>query len=132
MASHCPLTALLCLAGALLTTGTPVNNDHGCPEGWSPFGTRCFKFFNTKATWTVAEKSCQSHGANLASIHSTEENTFIVALINQATGENRRTWIGAQDAIQEGQWMWSDGSVWDYLNWRTGEPNNHGGTSTSL
>uniref|UniRef100_A0A8C6SH88 C-type lectin domain-containing protein n=1 Tax=Neogobius melanostomus TaxID=47308 RepID=A0A8C6SH88_9GOBI len=99
MASHCPLTALLCLAGALLTTGT---------------------------------KSCQSHGANLASIHSTEENTFIVALINQATGENRRTWIGAQDAIQEGQWMWSDGSVWDYLNWRTGEPNNHGGTSTSL
>uniref|UniRef100_A0A8C6TA81 C-type lectin domain-containing protein n=1 Tax=Neogobius melanostomus TaxID=47308 RepID=A0A8C6TA81_9GOBI len=99
----------------------------GCPEGWTPFGTRCFKLFDSKLTWTEAEKSCKSHGANLASIHSAEENAFVVDLIKKATGENRWTWIGGQDAVKENLWMWSDGSVWDYSNWGQGEPNNAGG-----
>uniref|UniRef100_A0A8C6UL31 C-type lectin domain-containing protein n=1 Tax=Neogobius melanostomus TaxID=47308 RepID=A0A8C6UL31_9GOBI len=104
----------------------------GCPEGWTPFGTRCFKFFDSKLTWTNAEKSCQSHGANLASIHSIEENKFIVDLIKKATGENRQTFIGGHDAVQDNLWMWSDGSVWDYANWGKGEPNNAAGKENCL
>uniref|UniRef100_A0A8C6TAT9 C-type lectin domain-containing protein n=1 Tax=Neogobius melanostomus TaxID=47308 RepID=A0A8C6TAT9_9GOBI len=95
--------------------------------GWTPFGTRCFKFFDSHLTWTEAEKSCQSLGANLASIHSAEEHTFISGLIKEANGENWQTWIGGQDAVQENLWLWSDGSVWDYSNWGEEEPNNAGG-----
>uniref|UniRef100_A0A8C6S6I8 C-type lectin domain-containing protein n=1 Tax=Neogobius melanostomus TaxID=47308 RepID=A0A8C6S6I8_9GOBI len=98
----------------------------GCPDGWTPFGTRCFKFFDSHFSWTQAEKSCQSHGANLASIHSAEENAFVVDLIKEATGENRKTWIGGHDRVQENLWMWTDGSVWDYAIWASGEPNNTG------
>uniref|UniRef100_A0A8C6WG73 C-type lectin domain-containing protein n=1 Tax=Neogobius melanostomus TaxID=47308 RepID=A0A8C6WG73_9GOBI len=127
MAALCPLTALLCLAAALLTTGAPVNSDHGCPEGWSPFGTRCFKFFGSLVTWTQAEKSCQSRGANLASIHNPEENAFVVDLIKKDNGENQLTWIGGHDGLKENLWMWSDGSVWGYNNWASNQPDNSGG-----
>uniref|UniRef100_A0A8C6TC13 C-type lectin domain-containing protein n=1 Tax=Neogobius melanostomus TaxID=47308 RepID=A0A8C6TC13_9GOBI len=108
----------------LPTDGLPLFG-RCCPEGWTLFGTRCFKFFDSKLTWTEAEKSCQTHGANLASIHSAEENAFVVDLIKNATGENRWTWIGGQDA--ETLWMWSDGSVWDYSKWPSVQPDNDGG-----
>uniref|UniRef100_A0A8C6WES5 C-type lectin domain-containing protein n=1 Tax=Neogobius melanostomus TaxID=47308 RepID=A0A8C6WES5_9GOBI len=150
----CPLPTdrLPLLAAALLTTGAvssphlslclfdqalitlfivpqshAVENDQGCPVGWTLFGTRCFKFFDSTLTWMNAEKSCQSHGANLVSIHSAEEHDFIVDLIKKATGENQWTWIGGHDAVVEKQWMWTDGSVWDYSNWLKGQPSNHGG-----
>uniref|UniRef100_A0A8C1NVY7 C-type lectin domain-containing protein n=1 Tax=Cyprinus carpio TaxID=7962 RepID=A0A8C1NVY7_CYPCA len=39
------------------------------------------------------------------------------------------TWIAAevkckllQDAVEEGQWLWSDGTPYDYSNWCSNEP----------
>ena len=34
----------------------------------------------------------------------------------------RGTYIGASDKAQEGQWVWSDGTPWDYDNWSGGLP----------
>ncbi|KAK7933320.1 hypothetical protein WMY93_004216 [Mugilogobius chulae] len=80
-----------------------------------------------KKTSVDAEKSCQSFGANLASIHSDEENSFISELIKTTTGAYTVTLIGGSDAMQEGKWLWSDGSVWGFTSWNSGEPNNHNG-----
>uniref|UniRef100_A0A8C6TLP1 C-type lectin domain-containing protein n=1 Tax=Neogobius melanostomus TaxID=47308 RepID=A0A8C6TLP1_9GOBI len=124
MAAHCLLITFFCLAAALLTAGDAVGNDQGCPAGWTPFGTRCFKFFDSTSTWTNAEKTCHSQGANLASIHSADENAFIIRLIREATGEDRQTWIGGHDAFKDDVWMWTDGSVWDYSNWAPRQPDN--------
>uniref|UniRef100_A0A8C6ULQ1 C-type lectin domain-containing protein n=1 Tax=Neogobius melanostomus TaxID=47308 RepID=A0A8C6ULQ1_9GOBI len=88
----------------------------GCPRDWSQFGFRCFKFFNPKKTWTMAELPRLRW--NLASIHSDEENAFIHDLING------HAWLGGHDAVEEGVWMWTDGSSWDYTKWWDGEPNN--------
>uniref|UniRef100_A0A8C6UTB4 C-type lectin domain-containing protein n=1 Tax=Neogobius melanostomus TaxID=47308 RepID=A0A8C6UTB4_9GOBI len=125
MAANGPLIVFLCLTGALLTAGDdPLHN--GCTMGWSRFGTRCFKFFNSEKTWTMAEESCNNLGGNLASIHSDEENAFINGLINGPA------WLGGNDMDQEGVWMWTDGSPWDYTKWWDGEPNNAGGIEHSL
>ncbi|KAK7168503.1 hypothetical protein R3I93_004728 [Phoxinus phoxinus] len=35
-----------------------------------------------------------------------------------------RNWIGGHDAVQDGQWMWTDGSVFDYNYWCSGQPDN--------
>ena len=54
-----------------------------------------------------------------SSIHSTEENDFIV--------NNFRLndiWIGGNDIENEGQFKWSDNSNWNYENWTSGNPNN--------
>ena len=54
--------------------------------------------------------------ADLASIHSSEENQFVTDL-----SDGRRFWLGGQLG-----WSWSDGTPWNYQNWLSGEPNGNG------
>ncbi|XP_067222523.1 ladderlectin-like [Chanodichthys erythropterus] len=95
-----------------------------CPAGWSNFGLRCFKYFPQSVNWITAERNCQSLGANLASAHNKLENDFLLGLLPSSS---TRAWIGAHDGEQDGQWLWTDGTVNDYTNWCSGEPNNSGG-----
>jgi hypothetical protein len=48
-----------------------------CKPGFHKFEKACYSFETTKLDWGMAQKSCQSKGANLASIHSAAENMFI-------------------------------------------------------
>ena len=63
----------------------------------------------------------------LVTITSQEENDFIEENISI------RSWTGASDARNEGQWIWETGpeagSALDdgYKNWDSGQPNNHEG-----
>ncbi|XP_055006938.1 ladderlectin-like [Boleophthalmus pectinirostris] len=127
MAARRLLMLLACLAAVALLPARAAEDDPGCADGWSKFGSRCFKFLNDKRTWTEAEKSCHDLGANLPSIHSLEESNFIKDLINSATGGDNHAWIGGSDAVQEGKWFWSDGTRWDYTSWLVNEPNNEQG-----
>ncbi|XP_035859859.1 galactose-specific lectin nattectin-like [Sander lucioperca] len=79
-----------------------------------------------------AEIFCEITGGNLASIHSDAEHTFIKNYINQVTGAQKPSWIGGSDAMEEGTWMWSDGSKFNYKIWNVGEPNNSGGAENCL
>ncbi|KAL2078272.1 hypothetical protein ACEWY4_025957 [Coilia grayii] len=93
-----------------------------CPAGWSQYKNRCFMFVSTERTWAESERYCISMGGNLASVHSREEYNFIDSLFS-----THRVWIGGCDAVQEGHWLWSDGTKFDYTLWNPGEPNNSGG-----
>ncbi|KAL2078274.1 hypothetical protein ACEWY4_025959 [Coilia grayii] len=103
-----------------------------CPKDWFPYFERCFKFDSTPRTWIDAEQYCQSIGGNLASIHSSDEYVYIQGMIHKLTNTNPRTWIGGWDAAQEGLWLWSDGSKFDYTRWIPGEPNNRGGAENCI
>ncbi|XP_059355386.1 ladderlectin-like [Carassius carassius] len=94
-----------------------------CPYGWKNFGVRCFKFFPQTVNVITAERNCQSLDSNLASVHNKMENDFLMSLLPPSS---THSWIGAHDAIQEGQWVWSDGTPYDYTNWCSGEPNGGG------
>ncbi|XP_013997666.1 ladderlectin [Salmo salar] len=98
-----------------------------CPPGWLKYGARCFMFVRSGKTWMNAERYCVHFGANLASIHSSEEYHFVQELIILQTEDFTPAWIGGFDAVQNRVWLWSDGSRFDYRNWVTGEPNNSGG-----
>ncbi|XP_048017264.1 ladderlectin-like [Megalobrama amblycephala] len=95
-----------------------------CPAGWSSFGLRCFKYFPQSVYWITAERNCQSLGAHLASVHNKPENDFLLGLLPSSSTQ---TWSGAHDGEQDAQWLWTDGTVIDYTNWCSGEPNNFGG-----
>ncbi|XP_065145813.1 ladderlectin-like [Paramisgurnus dabryanus] len=99
-----------------------------CPNGWTPFGVQCYKFFSQSVNWATAEKNCQSVDANLASVRNTLENNFLLNLVPATT----RAWIGAHDGEIDGQWLWTDGSQFDFTNWCSGEPNNNSGAESCL
>ncbi|XP_028822898.1 galactose-specific lectin nattectin-like [Denticeps clupeoides] len=102
----------------------PIVKAAPCGEKWTPFGTHCFRLFTRAADWAKAELVCRSYGGHLASIHSTEEHSFLVGLVKKV--RNISVWIGGSDAAKEGTWVWSDGSKWDFTKWAPGEPNNAG------
>ncbi|XP_057191373.1 ladderlectin-like, partial [Triplophysa rosa] len=86
--------------------------------GWRPFETQCYMFFPQTVNWVTAEKFCQAYGANLASVRT--KNDFLLSLVPW----NSRAWIGGHDGEVERQWLWSDGSPFNYANWCFREPNN--------
>ena len=55
--------------------------------------------------------------ADLASLHSAAEFDFVVAL------DVGYAWLGAfRDPYNHSQFLWSDGSSWNYHNWAAGKP----------
>ncbi|XP_036452928.1 macrophage mannose receptor 1-like [Colossoma macropomum] len=95
-----------------------------CQNGWYQFGSRCFRIYTAAVTWSYAEQNCVNMGGHLASVHSSEEYTFIQELVLNATNSNSQTWLGGTDAAQEGVWAWTDGSAFNYNNWSYGQPDN--------
>ncbi|CAI5690475.1 unnamed protein product [Oreochromis niloticus] len=95
-----------------------------CPPFWWYFNNRCYKYVATPMSWANAEFHCLSQGANLVSIHTSDEESFVRSLIGNSDPTQAPTWIGLSDIHMEGRWMWSDGSVVHYSNWLAGEPNN--------
>ena len=56
----------------------------------------------------------------MASIENEKENIFIDALLGGAAN----VWVGAKK-LQDGTWIWLDGTEFSYKNWAPGEPNNN-------
>ncbi|XP_035985648.1 ladderlectin [Fundulus heteroclitus] len=103
-----------------------------CPPGWSPINNRCFRYVSKPMTWARAERHCLSMGANLASVHDTNEYHQVQSVIKMATYKSDETWIGGTNAQETSIWLWSDGSRLHYTNWCHGEPNNYKGRQYCL
>uniref|UniRef100_A0A3Q2PGB0 C-type lectin domain-containing protein n=1 Tax=Fundulus heteroclitus TaxID=8078 RepID=A0A3Q2PGB0_FUNHE len=100
---------------------------HGdCPVFWYNFNGRCYKYVATLMTWADAELYCLSQGANLVSIHSLQEESFVKMLISNFDPAQGITWIGLSDAQRDGTFFWSDGSKLSFTYWNADEPNNAG------
>ena len=63
-----------------------------------------------------ANNECRAEGGELASVHDDETTEFLDSL------RKIRSYIGGE--YVNGKWTWSDGSPWDYENWRPGDPSN--------
>ena len=84
----------------------------------------CYKWFQSGIEWSKARDRCKNAKDNgeLASIPDKETNTFLVEEISPDPA-----WIGGYTR-EEGNWFWTDGSPWNYMNWATDDdqPNNKG------
>ena len=95
----------------------------------------CYKFdFETdingnsvdRITWAEARLSCENHGAEMVSLHSSIEEQKLTDLILNSKSTNTQFWIGLRDNGILG-FGWSDLSALNYVNWGQNEPNNHNG-----
>jgi len=94
---------------------TDCEAEHGCQKFHKP----CFKVVSTQKTWEEARQHCEDLGSILATIHSKEENNFVLSLMN----DGQRT-IGASDTASEGNWVWLDGEDWGRFEfWGGSNPN---------
>ncbi len=64
------------------------------------------------------------YGLDLVAIQNIEENNFVASLI---PNNQFAVWIGLNDYVTNGVYVWSDESLPTYFNWRSGEPNNNSG-----
>ncbi|XP_070694956.1 galactose-specific lectin nattectin-like [Pempheris klunzingeri] len=99
----------------------------GCPRGWNGFAQKCYAFHRRERNWAAAERFCNHLGGNLASLHTIDEYNFIRGVILRQIGYHKSTWVGGHDAVREGVWLWSDGSLFDFTGWAYREPNNYKG-----
>ena len=92
-----------------------------CPSEWKLFESHCYRLFENKLSWPAAEVHCQQEKGHLTSINSNGENNFLYQLKRGSP-----PWLGINDIHTEGNWVWSDGSAANFVNWHAGEPNNNG------
>ncbi|KAJ8044241.1 Lectin 1 [Holothuria leucospilota] len=114
-----------------------------CPPLWTGFKGKCYRLFHDKLSFADAEDACQlfklidCNGdvlttGHLASIHSEEEQQFLVSLVTSSLPleiDDPSRWdpqvfigmvVGSSNSVQ----YWTDGSSFDYNGWFPGEPNN--------
>jgi len=88
-------------------------DESGCPCRRQTFGGHVYLFCSTGRTWADARSDCQSWGYDLVSIGGDAENELVRMNVTEDT------WIGLNDRMTEGAYVWPDGSPFGYENWRS-------------
>lgn len=122
--------ALLWLAFVATGCGR-VGFDPDTLDAFDPGCLDCFTLTIQMVTWDQAKAQCAARGptSRLATIANVEQNTAAAALAatipftagQTNTNQRQRMWIGGQSDAS-GVWGWETGEPFDFMNWRTGEP----------
>ena len=123
MAPICQRGGLNAGTTTVATTTETTTERPECPYDWETYtgdgsNVKCFKYCRDRTYATDAEIACQDQGGHLASIHSSEEQNFLMQTFNPSDA----VWIGAVDTDHNGAWEWTDGSTFDFSNWVSGQP----------
>ena len=95
-----------------------------CSTGWLKWQNYCYKFdIPIRLTWMNARERCVKYGADLVSLHSVDEVSFVIQQA-QSAKRTHSLWIGLNDRNVEGGYVWSDGSPVFFTHWNNGLPNN--------
>lgn len=116
-----------CPTGCNMNTIRTAFTNAGCIELQSCIDDCSIYFLNPQSmTGSQAQTFAEGLGANLVSIQSQAENDCILSSLT-AMNETGKIWIGLNDELVEGTFVWYDQSPVTYTNWAPGEPNNSGG-----
>ncbi|XP_045536317.1 uncharacterized protein LOC106709135 [Papilio machaon] len=106
-----------------------------CHYGWVLSGDFCITAMKeTKRAWRQAEMDCARLGGHLASVLNERQQQIMDQLLLNTPGNGIDDvyWIGATDAVHEGEFRWSDGLPFSYAHWFPGwrkhssQPNDDG------
>lgn len=105
-----------------------LDEDPMCPQcvetAAAGGGTLAYCF--TLRNYTDAEADCVDQGGHLVSIHDQPTQDEVAVGAFSVMGYS--WWIGLDDALEEGTYVWSDGTPLDFEFWAGGEPNDSGGS----
>ncbi|XP_061678936.1 ladderlectin-like [Syngnathoides biaculeatus] len=122
---------LLCGVSGLLTGvwsfPTKIRKAFNCPKDWTQLDSYCYIYQDEVRDFADAERVCQILGGNLVSIHSDLENAVVVQVAAADENDATEIWIGLFDTLEEDDFIWTDGSLEDFTNFLTNEPNSANG-----
>jgi hypothetical protein len=73
------------------TITTTTTTTTSCPGDWEAFNGQCYLWGSEEnVAWGLAEFICMTNGGYLASVHSEEEQEFVLSLVG-----DRPYWLGA-------------------------------------
>nr|XP_054750502.1 macrophage mannose receptor 1-like [Lytechinus pictus] len=121
-------------------TSIPVpgpTSDGYCEQDWIEYGSHCYLFMTNidevPRTWSEANEDCVANKATLLTVHSEDENYFILRQLQLRSADDDTTkthveaagdlWLGVL-RNDEGGFEYLDYEPVDYVNWGTGEPHN--------
>ncbi len=102
----------------------------GCPCETLVRGDHTYMLCPMGRSWPGARLHCESYGYSLAVVQDGGEDRFLYEGI--AARDFADTWIGHNDLLEEGAWVWLDGIPIVYSHWDEGEPNDGGGEDCGL
>ncbi|KAK3582968.1 hypothetical protein CHS0354_027084 [Potamilus streckersoni] len=104
---------------------TPLSGGYCADKSWHLFGDNCYMIVaNQSMSWPYANYLCSRRGMTLASIHSYEENLFILNMLDSMLGPApMNIWIGFNKGMS-GYLEWTDGSSVTYIDWADGQPSD--------
>ena len=56
---------------------TFLHVEQACQTGWLYYAGHCYYISDNEQTYSEAEAACVNNGSTLASIHNSDENTFL-------------------------------------------------------
>ncbi|XP_061134774.1 uncharacterized protein LOC133154238 [Syngnathus typhle] len=83
-------------------------------ESWEGFAGFCYKAFEDKKEWAAAQADCKKLGANLVSILSEVEQTWVKTASALDTSD---MWTGLNDQSVLGMFEWSDRHEVTFTDW---------------
>jgi pulmonary surfactant-associated protein A len=94
---------------------------------WKVFGKeKCIKNIDMAKflTFSDAEKTCTqlSNGSSLITIHSEEEQEFLLNFVFKTNKVIDNVWLGLKRTGND--FKWTDGSELNFTNWIRGKPSN--------
>ena len=84
-------------------------------------GPAVFVLVGSFATRASAQAECLLRGMQLATIASQEDQDEVTLLLDEFSFTPReRAWVGATDIVDEGAFVWTDGSALSFEHWALG------------
>ncbi|KAK3100720.1 hypothetical protein FSP39_024244 [Pinctada imbricata] len=119
-ASQKPFVCKITTALPPLSPPPPLVQCHG--SDWILHKDKCYLFVvKTAVSFLDATIACTQHRANVVSIHSMDENQYLVSTLQIYTTQSEGFWTSFHKSPQAG-FEWFDGSPKNFINWDTSEP----------
>jgi len=112
-----PGAAEICGDGIDQDCSGAADDSLDCPDCIpTELATGSYLICPNRRTWVEAVEHCADDGATLVQIDSAAQSVV-----------SQDWWLGLNDRETEGRFVWFDGTVPTYTNWRASEPNNAAG-----
>ncbi|GFN86352.1 Pol polyprotein [Plakobranchus ocellatus] len=118
LSSVCEIPRVLESPGMDEDTGLTVPL-YDCPASWRQKDEFCYKLIPEQMSWQDAQDHCGEMNGDLTSIHNQDTQDFLKTLACDCSRPNP-VWIGLHQNGRRENFEWSDGSPFDYFNWRDG------------